>query len=151
MLTDLWRDKRGIEGLPVRLVIALVVGIACLAVMTSIISGLNAFGSTELDTDPEPEIIGEGNTTDIEVTVLDPGGDPVQNATVVATGDSAQLGGILTAETNGNGTAVFGNVTAQLQPNQDRGTVALDIRPPSDGDYTDDRGNTGVLVIDGGS
>jgi hypothetical protein len=147
MPATLWRDERAIEGLPIRLVIALVVGIACLAVMMNVIGGLNAFGSTELDTDPEPEIIEAGNETDIEVTVLDPGGDPIQNATVVATGDSAQLPGIRTAATGENGTAVFSGVVAGLQPNQDRGTIHLDIRPPSDGDYTDNRENTDILVI----
>jgi len=147
MPTNLWRDERAIEGLPIRLVIALVVGIACLAVMMNVIGGLNTFGSTELDTDPEPEIIEAGNTTDVQVTVLDPGGDPIQNATVVATGDSAQLPGIHTATTGENGTAVLANLSAELRPNQDRGTIDLDIRPPSDGDYTDDRGNTGIMVI----
>jgi len=148
MPATLWRDERAIEGLPIRLVIALVVGIACLAVMMNVIGGLNAFGSTELDTNPEPEIIEAGNTTDIAVTVLDPGGDPIQNATVVATGDSAQLPDIRTAATGENGTAVFSALSATLRPNQDRGTIDLDIRPPSDGDYTDDRENTNIMVID---
>lgn len=148
MPTNLWHDKRAIEGLPIRLVIALVVGIACLAVMMNVIGGLNTFGSTELDTDPSPGIIEAENTTDVEVTVLDPGGDPVQNATVVATGDSAQLPDIITAETDENGTAVFDDVAAELQPNQDQGTIDLDIRPPSDGDYTDDRDNTNIMVIE---
>ena len=148
MPTKMWRDDRAIEGLPIRLVVALVVGIACLAVMMNVIGGLNTFESTELDTDPTPEVVAEGNATDLEVAVLDPSGDPVQNATVVATGDSAQLrGGVQTAETDENGTAVFDGFEAELRPNQDQGTVALEIRPPSDGDYTDDRENTDILVL----
>jgi hypothetical protein len=148
MLRNLWHNERGIEGLPIRLVIALVVGIACLSVMMNVIGGFDGLGSTELDTDPQPEIVEAGETVGVEVTVLDPGGDPVQNATVVATGDSAQLNGIRTVDTDENGTATFENVTPELQPNQDRGTIELSIRPPSDGDYTDDRENTGILVID---
>ena len=147
MHTNLWRDDRAIEGLPIRLVVALVVGIACLAVMMSVIGGLNTFESTELDTDPAPEVITEGNAT-VEVAVLDPAGNPVQNATVVATGDSARLSsGVQTAKTDENGTAVFDRVEAELGPNQETGTVALEIRPPSDGDYTDDRENTDILVL----
>jgi hypothetical protein len=149
MPANLWRDERAIEGLPIRLVIALVVGIACLAVMMNVIGGLNAFGSTELGTDPEPEILEAGNSTDVSVTVLDPGGEPIQNATVVATGDSAQLPDIRTAETGENGTAVLSDLAAELRPNQDRGTIDLDIRPPSDGDYTDDRENTDIMIIEG--
>jgi len=149
MPANMWRDDRAIEGLPIRLVVALVVGIACLAVMMNVIGGLNTFESAELDTDPAPEVITEGNAT-VEVAVLDPSGDPVQNATVVATGDSAQLsGGVQTANTDKNGTAVFDGLEAELQPNQDQGTVALEIRPPSDGDYTDDRENTDILVLGG--
>lgn len=150
MFTNLWHDERAIEGLPIRLAVALVVGIACLAVMMNVIGGLEVFGSTELDTDPNPEIIEAGNATDVEVAVLDPGGDPIQNATVVAIGDTAQLGEMRTAETDKNGTAVFEELEATLQPNQDRGTITLDIRPPSDGDYTDDRENTDILVLDAG-
>ncbi|MEF8777657.1 MAG: carboxypeptidase regulatory-like domain-containing protein, partial [Natronomonas sp.] len=37
----LWDDTRGIEGLPVRLVIALVVGVASLSVMMNMISGIS--------------------------------------------------------------------------------------------------------------
>ncbi len=33
MFEELWRDDRAIEGLPIRLVIALVVGVASLSVM----------------------------------------------------------------------------------------------------------------------
>ena len=148
MSRNLWSDERAIEGLPIRLVSALVVGIACLAVMMSVIGGFDAFGSTELDTDPDPEIIEAGNATDVEVTVLDPGGEPIQNATVVATGDTAQLSGIRTAETDENGTATFEQLEAGLQPNQNQGTIDLAIRAPSDGDYTDDRENTDIMVIE---
>lgn len=52
MFEELWRDDRAIEGLPIRLVIALVVGVASLSVMMVFISGLDTMTVTELDVDP---------------------------------------------------------------------------------------------------
>jgi hypothetical protein len=140
-------DERGIEGLPIRLVIALVVGVACLAVMMSVLGGFDGVGSTELDTDPEPGVVAAGQHHEVAVTVLDPDGDTVQNATVIASGDTAQLDALSRAETGENGTATL-SFTPELGANQQRGRVTLDVRPPSDGDYVDDRSNTGVLVIE---
>lgn len=144
-VNTLWRDDRAIEGLPIRLVIALVVGVASLAVMMNVISGLDTFGSTELDTQPEPEIIEEG-PTDVNVTVTDPDGQPITNATVIATSGTAQLDSITYADTDADGVATL-TVDPTLRDNQHEGTIELDIRPP-EGDYTDEQENTGILVID---
>jgi hypothetical protein len=146
MPTGLWHDERAIEGLPVRLVIALVVGVASLAVMMNVIAGLDAFGSTELDTQPEPEII-ESDQTTVNVTVVDPDGEGIVNATVVASGDTATLPSIVTAETGANGTATL-ELDPELGPNQERGTLTLDVRPP-EGDYVDEQENTNILVVEG--
>lgn len=142
---DLWRDERAIEGLPIRLVIALVVGVASLGVMMNVISGLDGFGTTELDAQPEPDII-EPVPTDVAVTVVDPDGAPIADATVIASSGTAQLDSIATGETGANGTAPL-SLDPSLSPNQDEGTITLDIRPPS-GEYTDDRENMDILVID---
>lgn len=140
-----WHDNRAIEGLPIRLVIALVVGVASLAVMMNVISGLNTFGSTELSTQPEPEIIEEGQSN-VDVTVTGPNGKPISNATVIAKSGTAQLDSMTHGETNMNGTVTL-SLSPELRPNQNEGTIELDIRPP-EGDYTDDRDNTDILVID---
>lgn len=144
-IRNLWQDNRAIEGLPIRLVIALVVGVASLAVMMNVISGLDTFGTTELDTQPEPEIIEEG-TTDVNVTVVDPDGNTIQNATVIAQSGTATLDSMAYAETGPDGVATL-EITPELRPNQREGTVELQIRPP-EGDYTDDRENTDILVIE---
>lgn len=145
MPTNLWRDERGIEGLPIRLVIALVVGVACLAVMMGVLGGMDSFGSTELDTNPDPEIIHPEQTA-VNVTVVDTNGETIENATVVATGDTAQLSEMAMGETDETGTTTL-ELNPSLQPNQDRGSIQLDIRPPSSGDYVDERENTNILVI----
>jgi len=144
-LKTFWHDDRAIEGLPIRLVIALVVGVASLAVMMNVITGLDTFGSEELSTQPEPEIIQEGQT-DVEVQVTGPDGQPMSNATVIAKSGTAQLDSMSYAETDANGNVTL-SVDPELRPNQQEGTIELDIRPPA-GDYTDDQENTGILVID---
>jgi hypothetical protein len=140
------RDERAIEGLPIRLVIALVVGVASLSVMMSTISGLGSLGVSELDVRPEPEIV-EPGPTNVTVTVVDPEGEPVANATVIAKSGDARLGGLSTAETGYNGTARLG-LEPRLGPNQAEGTIEFDVKPPS-GEYDDRRDNTALLVVDG--
>jgi len=139
------RDERAIEGLPVRLVIALVVGVASLSVMMNTISGLSTLGVSELDAQPEPEVIGPGQQS-VAVRVVDADGEPVTNATVVAKGGTANLQGIQTTTTGPDGR---GNLTvnASLGPNQNEGTLTLDIKPPASGQYADERENTEILVV----
>jgi hypothetical protein len=144
MLDALRRDERAIEGLPIRLVIALVVGIASLSVMMSTISGLGSLGVTELDTRPQPEIVTPGSH-DVAVSVVGPEGGPIANATVIAKSGTATLDGLATAETNMTGVATL-SLSPGLNPNQAEGTIALDIKPP-DGSYSDRRENTAILVV----
>lgn len=145
MLDALWRDERAIEGLPIRLVIALVVGVAALSVMMNMISGLGSLGVTELDVQPEPEIVEPGDET-VDVTVVGAEGETVSNATVIAKSGTAQLDEIQMAETDDSGVATLDLATG-LGPNQAEGTITLDVNPP-DGSYADRRKNKALLVVD---
>jgi hypothetical protein len=140
-------DDRAIEGLPVRLVIALVVGVASLSVMMSMISGLSGLSVTELDARPSPEVVTPGDQS-LAVTVVGPEGDRIADATVVVKGGSAELDGVQTATTGPNGTATV-SVAPRLRPNQDEGTLVIDIKPPAGSGFADERGNTKVLVVRG--
>jgi hypothetical protein len=145
MFEELWRDDRAIEGLPIRLVIALVVGVASLSVMMNTIAGLDAITVTELDVDPQPEVIG-AESTDLTLTVVDPDGQPVADATVVVSSGTATLEGVRTDETGADGTASV-RIDPSLGPNQNEGTVEINIKPPASGGYTDRRANADVLVV----
>jgi len=138
-------DTRGIEGLPIRLVIALVVGVASLSVMMNMLSGISALAVTELDVRPQPEVTTPGEQT-VEVEVVDPDGAAVADATVVARGGSARLDGVATATTDENGVAEL-QLSPELGPNQADGTIEFDIKPPAGDEYVDDRGNTALLVV----
>jgi hypothetical protein len=145
MFEALWRDDRAIEGLPIRLVIALVVGVACLSVMMSTISGMETLQVTEVDVEPEPEVTTQGRQN-VTVTVVDPDGGPVAGATVVAKSGTASLSGVSTAETNATGTTTL-SLSPSLEQNQREGTVRFDVKPPAGSNYRDDRSNTALLVV----
>ncbi|QLG63702.1 Ig-like domain-containing protein [Halorarum salinum] len=144
-LTELYRDERAIEGLPVRLVIALVVGVASLSVMLNMVSGIEGLAITELDARPEPEVTTPGER-ELAVTVVDADGRTVSDATVVVSGGTADLDGVATARTDADGRATV-TVSPSLGPNQAEGTLEIDVKPPAGGSHADHRGNTKVLVV----
>ncbi|MFC7069732.1 DUF7382 domain-containing protein [Halobaculum lipolyticum] len=133
------------EGLPVRLVVALVVGVASLSVMLNMVSGVQGLAVTELDVRPQPEVTTPGEQ-ELSLTVVGPDGDPVAGATVVVSGASAHLNGVATARSDADGTATV-SVAPSLGPNRERGTLSVSIKPPAGGQYADRRGNTRVLVV----
>lgn len=141
---DFGADTRAIEGLPIRLVIALVVGIASLSVMMGMIDGLGGLGVSEVDVRPTPDVTQPGSQT-VDVAVVGPDAEPVANATVIATGGSARLAGPANATSGRNGTVQL-SLAPTLGPNQDRGTITLDVKPPA-GQYVDRRENTAILVV----
>ena len=144
-LRALVRDERAIEGLPVRLVIALVVGVACLSVMLNMISGIEGLAVAELDARPSPEVTTAGER-ELTVSVVDPDGRAVSGATVVVSGGTANLNGVATGRTDADGEVTL-TVAPSLGPNQETGTLEIAIKPPAGGSYTDNRGNTRVLVV----
>ena len=141
------RDERGIEGLPVRLVIALVVGVASLSIMLNLLSGVQGLSTTELDVRPEPEVV-EPGTTEVTVTVVGTDGAPVSGATVLVKSDSATLDGVTRATTGDDGTATL-SISPELRANQQEGRLALDVKPPAGSGYRDRRRNTRILVVRG--
>ena len=138
-------DERAIEGLPIRLVIALVVGVASLSVMMSMLGGLSGLTVTELDVHPSAEVVTPGEQT-IELTVVGADGDPVSDATVVVKGGTADIDGVKTGETDASGTASV-TVNPSLRANQEDGTLVIDIKPPAGSEFADERGNTKILVV----
>lgn len=138
-------DRRAIEGLPIRLVIALVVGVASLSVMMNMLGGLQGLSVTELDVRPSPEVVTPGEQT-IEMTVVGADGTPVSDATVIVRSGTADIDGVKTAKTDGDGTASVG-VDPSLGPNREDGTLTVGVKPPAGSEFVDERGNTNVLVV----
>lgn len=139
-------DDRAIEGLPIRLVIAIVVGVASLSIMMSMLSGVGTLGTTELDVEPDEEVIGTGYNS-VDLTVIDDQGDPVEGATVIVSSGTASIDGVVNEESDADGEATVG-IRPELRDNQDKGTLEIDINPPAGTEYEDQRENTELLVID---
>ncbi len=147
MRFDVFRsDDRAIEGLPIRLVIAIVVGVASLSIMMSMLSGVGTLGTTELDVEPDEEVIGTGYNS-VDLTVIDDQGDPVEGATVIVSSGTASIDGVVNEESGADGEASV-TIRPELRDNQDKGTLEIDINPPAGTEYEDQRENTELLVID---
>lgn len=159
-------DQRAIEGLPIRLVIAVIVGVAALGLMTGLLESFDGFGSTEVEIETGEAVITLSNDTGgpVRVAVVTDEGRPVENAQVVVTAGSAPLAdGPLTLDTgpDSNEVTLAAGTSADPDPRSDdyariafregqtRGTLELDIVPPGGGDFVDDRRNTELVVLDG--
>lgn len=142
-------DERGIEGLPVRLIIAFVVGVAALSVMLNMISGVESFAVAELDVKPEPNVVGPEEQT-IELTAIGSDDSPVADATIMVTGGTASLDSMAVATTDSDGTATV-TITPELGPNQKKGTLSIDVEPPAGSNYMDRRGNSEITVVSEGA
>ena len=138
-------DDRAIEGLPIRLVVALVVGVATMSVMLSMLSGVQGLAVTELDVRPSPDVVTPGER-ELSLLVVDSDGDPVEGATVVVKSGTANLDGIAHAKTGADGSATV-TVSPSLRPNREDGTVVVDVKPPAGSRFVDRRANTRILVV----
>jgi len=145
-LRALWADDRAIEGLPIRLVVAFIVGITTLSVMLNMVTGIGGFAVNELDAKPDPEVMHQTERS-VAVSVVDAEGDPVEGVTVIVRSDTATIGGIVSGTTAANGTATV-RLDPELGPNQQDGTLEIDLKPPGDSEYTDKRANTEILVLE---
>lgn len=144
-LTAFLADDRGIEGLPIRLVVAFIVGVAALSLMLNMVSGLGGLTIAELDVRPTPDVVAPGEHT-VHVEAVESDGDPVAGATVVVRSGTATLDGPITARTNETGVATV-TIDASLPPNRVDGSLEIDVKPPAGSQYVDKRSNTDILVI----
>ena len=84
--------------------------------------------------------------TEVTVTVVDPEGAPVSDATVVAKSGTATLSSVSTAESGSNGNVTL-SLSPSLGPNQQEGTVTFEVKPPASSSYQDQQANTDMLVV----
>lgn len=140
-------DDRAIEGLPIRLVIALVVGVASLGIMMNMLTGIGTLTTTELDVETDPVTIDADSTERVTFTVIDEDGQEVEGATVIVSAGSAQLPDSVHGETEDNGKKRL-SLEPDLRQGQGTGTLEIEIVPPSDSDYVDERANNEIVVIE---
>lgn len=138
-------DDRAIEGLPIRLVIALVVGVATMSVMLNMLSGVQGLAVSELDVKPTPDVVTPGEA-ELDLLVVDPDGDPVEGATVIVKDGTADIDGVKTATSGEDGTATV-TVSPDIRANQEDGTLVVDVKPPAGSQFVDRRENSAILVV----
>ncbi|WP_207588381.1 DUF7382 domain-containing protein [Halomontanus rarus] len=149
-------DDRAIEGLPIRLVIALIIGVTSLGIMMQMLSGIGPLeGDTEVNVEFDDQSI-DTSASDASVYVVDEDGVEVTDATVVAKADSVRMDNALDAETghcNGcdDNEVQFdfdGNADLDLPPDQSTGEIEFTVYPPSDSSWSDEVENNKLLVVE---
>ncbi|MBS3761531.1 MAG: carboxypeptidase regulatory-like domain-containing protein, partial [Halodesulfurarchaeum sp.] len=82
----------------------------------------------------------------IELTAIGSDVGPVADATIVVESGTATLDSMAVATTDTDGTASV-TIDPSLGPNQAKGTVTIDIEPPSGSNYMDRRENSHITVV----
>ncbi|RQH01297.1 DUF7382 domain-containing protein [Natrarchaeobius oligotrophus] len=139
-------DERAIEGLPIRLVIALVVGIAALSIMMNMLGGIGEFSETEVTIEWEDDHVLEESelASTLSFSVVDDAGNRVEDATVIVAAGSAQLDDPVYVE---GGDEITIPDDAGLRQDQNTGTLEVEIVPPSDSNYVDERSNPEIVIV----
>lgn len=136
----LYSGDRGVLGLPMRMVVALIIGGAALGAVTYFMM-THCWTPEQLNVSWEPGVADAGLTT-ITVTVSDADGDPIKDASVVITG----LGGAGSNKTNGTGEA---EITINTQIPDHRNQGYLDITAKASGCYKDYSQDKAIKVVEG--
>jgi len=140
-------DDRGIEGLPIRLIIALVVGVASLAIMMSMLGGIGTIAETEVDVEVDPTTIDAGSESNVDLTVIGDDGNTVQDATVIVSSEEATLDSAVKGETDADGSVSL-DLEPELRQGQRTGSLHVDVVPPADTDYVNEQANNEIVVIE---
>jgi len=143
-------DNRAIEGLPIRLVIALVVGVAALSTMMTILDGVGDIGQTEIEYNYDDISHSMNDDIEMEMRLVDENGNQVTESEVIITSGTAQMQGSQSFATNTDSNVVEVSIPSDevdLRGGQDTGTLEVDIIPPSNSDYADEEANAEIVVF----
>ena len=147
-------DERGIEGLPIRLIIAVVVGVAALSIMMSMLGGIDdMFGQTEATAELDNAVVEEGDT--VELAAITEEGESINDATIIIRSGTLNIDSPYDEHTGENDNTIQvsinpdsrDGVTPDWRSNQDIGTLEIHVVPPSDGNFEDGQKNPEITVI----
>ena len=153
-------DERAIEGLPIRLVIAVAVGIVALSLMMGMLDDVDDFGETEVTVTMSEELVDLSIDESVTLAAVTEDGTPVEDAQFIVTGGSAPLSNDPVVVETGtdsheatlrvddeNGGDEYAEVA--FRSGQNRGTLTIEVVPPSGSDLVDDRSNPELVVVSG--
>lgn len=156
MATDsLGADCRAVEGMPIRLVVAVAVGAAALGLLIPLAETVEHRDSPEVTVELEPRqfALGPDTVRSVQIAVLTESGRPVEDAAVVVSGRSLPVNDgpvVLRTGPESNtieaeiGTRTSADVRVSFRPAQTRGTLEIDVVPPPG--YEDERNNPEITV-----
>jgi hypothetical protein len=156
-------DERAIEGLPIRLVIAVAVGVAALGIMLGMLAEFDDFGTTEVTVEASDELLvpDDGSYETVTLAVVTEDGQPVEDAQLLVTEGSLPLANgpvdLQTGPDSHEATLAIGSsspdadahAALDFREGQSRGTIEVEIVPPSGTDLRDERDNPELVVVDG--
>jgi hypothetical protein len=149
-------DERAVEGMPIRLLVAVTVGVAAFSLLVPMAENVEQAQQTELTAEPAPRQItvesDESSTVRVDVVTTD--GVPVEGAKLVVSGRSLLVEDGPIVFTTGDassvtidiGTSSAADVPVSFRPTQKRGTVRLGVVPPSESAFADELANPEVTV-----
>lgn len=156
MLTEFRANERAVEGMPIRLVVAVTVGLAAFSLLVPMADSVDRADRTEVTVEPEPRqvLVPATGVTTVRVDVVTVEGAPISGGTVVVFGQSLPVeNGPIPLEATSDGVVEFtvgteptADVTVAFRPRQHRGTLRFDVRPPPTGKYSDSLDNPGMTV-----
>jgi hypothetical protein len=172
-MDTLWADERAIEGLPIRLVVAVTVGVAALGIMMGMLTEFEDVGTTEVTVEASDELLVLDGDTSVTLDVVTEDGRPVEGAQLLVTEGSLPLDGgpvdlqtgpdssevtmtieagpdaSVATERGQSGPTADASVTPDFRAGQDRGTLEIEVVPPSGTDLRDERDNPELVVVSG--
>lgn len=159
MLRRLLKDKRGIEGLPMRLIIIVVVAAVVLAAILAMMKYVTPTGTLQVSYEFVSGSVSGGTVTGsgsvimvdvngmqalddinfkIKVKVVDANGNPVSGATVILSGAGTAAAG----ETLGDGEITIEVKNAELAENQETAYMKVEVKASGYNKYVDEEGIT---------
>jgi hypothetical protein len=157
MRSEFVRDDRAIEGLPVRLVIAVTVGVATLGIMMTILDGVDGTQEPETTVELGDELLVVDDTVSVSIAVVTEDGHPVEDAQLLVTAGSLpvengpvdlQTGPDSNEATLTVGTDSRADALVSFRDGQRRGTLEIEVVPPSGSGFEDRRSNPELVVVD---
>ncbi len=152
MGTHFGSDERAIEGLPIRLVIAVAVGIAAFSLLLGMLSDVEPAEPTEVTVEAQDSsglVIENGTDSRLEMAVIDENGVAVPAATVIIKSKTARVQPAIQSQSGSDGEVevTVSSDDVSLLPGQEAGTLEIEIVPPSDSNWVDESSNPDITVI----
>jgi len=140
-------DDRAVEGMPIRLVVAVAVGAAAMALLVPMLEGVEQHDRPTVTVEPARHQIVLGSETavrTVDIGVVTDDGRPIRDATVVLSSGSAPLvdgphtlgtGPESSEVTVSIGESPAADLTVAFRATQQRGTIEIDVIPPDQTTY----------------